>query len=245
MKYRDVTLISLNEQEYLAITCDTSASIGLKKHDFTAVSPFYTGAFCARVSLMELIAMRAVPKTLVHLVGNEFNPTAAESLRGIEEELKKADLQGLEINGSSEENMKTSMTCISTVAIGILPKKDSRLYSLKAGDVLYCLGEPHVGMAVLEYEQTIVTYEEIFLMTRMTGVKDILPVGSAGIYGEAVQMAYMNNLTIYWDDEWYKAPVLHNSAGPATVCLAGVAATEAMAFEKKLPRAKRLGTFID
>lgn len=238
LKFRDVTLLPVSSELYMAVSCDVSASIGEKIDDVLKAPTEMTGAYCARVALLEILALGATPQALIHTVGNEFFPTGEASLRGIQEELRRAGYSQLEINGSSEDNMHTSMTAIGVTVIGTLFVKDfkKRRNTKHRGDSVYLIGEPIVGEAVKVRVNEIISYEAVEAMTDMPSVRDILPVGSRGILEEMETLLMDTELQCIYEKTWQDAELLKQSGGPSTSVLAVVAAGEEKNFEKALKR---------
>lgn len=248
MKFRDITILPITPDLYMAISCDVSASIGEKPDDVLCVSTKMTGAYCARVALMELLALGAKPQALIHTVGNEFNPTGKLSLEGIREELSRAGYNHIEINGSSEENMDTSMTAIGVTLLGSI-RKDSfkvRCQAVEKGDSLYVVGSPLVGRAVIERPRDIVPYEAVSAMVHSSCVRDVLPVGSRGISGEMDTLLMGTSLRCHYLPEWEHSAMLTQSGGPATSVLVVVYQGQDDQFKAEMqsiyPMVRKLGT---
>ena len=238
MKYRDLTIQEILPHQYLVVACDSSSGVGEKEGDNFFCPTRVVGAYCARVCLFELISSGVRPTVLVHMVGDSWEPTGREAYLGIQEELKKAGFEDVEINGSTEENMLTTMTSINITVMGIrhsLPPK----MALREGDVLLLYGIPRVGPDVLTYEEEHVTYEELRAICNFSGVADVLPIGSRGVASEVRQMAETHHLksTLYGSKADVKAlfPFVVNeldgfdyrelllaSGGPSTSVLVGV-----------------------
>lgn len=244
MQYRDLTIIPLTDKQHLVVTCDASASIGEKPADFLRTPTPIVSAYCTRVSLFELLAFGATPINIIHLVGNEFEETGRKALDGVYNELAKAQLKDVEINGSTEENMPTKMTSIAVTGIGVIDANAYNLSPLQAGDLLYRLGEPLVGQAVLDNEEKIATYEDIRALRACEAVRDIVPVGSKGMAYEAALMGNNSHLLCQFDSKWLMHPSLNASSGPATSLLIGVNSKQKDFFEKNFLQATYIGKFV-
>ncbi len=243
MKCRDLTILPMTDELDLVIACDVAAAIGEKVNDALSVPVAMVGASCVRVSLLELLALGAEPFCVSHLAGNEFEPTGRASLAGIQEELAKAGYAHLEINGSTEENMKTTMTSVGVTLLGTIAKNGYDLMPLRDGDVLYRLGKPLVGQAVLERSNEMVTYDEVKALRAHRGVKDMLPVGSKGMGYEIGEMSHASHLLCKVEERWLYSEDWYASSGPATSVLVGVDQAGEMDFTVDFPKAEYIGQF--
>lgn len=239
-QFRDLTILELTPEVSLAIACDSSASIGEKEHDIVKVDPGVTAACCLRVPLFELICVGAKPISIVDVIGNELEPTGNKMINGIKNEMKKAGLDDIPLNGSTEENMVTSMSSLGITVTGQFMDKFVRPV-IKTGDFLLQLGEPMVGSEVVANLDSLCSYSELYQLKAEVGVVDLLPVGSKGIKYEGKLMAEENNLAIEFinpDEE-----DLQKSAGPSTVVLVAVSSSKKAEIIKKHPHLIEIGQF--
>ncbi|MDN5951463.1 MAG: hypothetical protein L0H66_04375, partial [Loigolactobacillus coryniformis] len=100
-QFRDLTLLPLSTTEQLVIACDSSAGIGAKQADMVSVPTEVMSAYCLRVPLLELLCFGAQPLMVIDTVGNEMQPTGKLVIAGLRQELAKADLAELPLNGST------------------------------------------------------------------------------------------------------------------------------------------------
>ncbi|MFC6169964.1 hypothetical protein [Loigolactobacillus jiayinensis] len=216
-QFRDLTLLPLSATEQLVIACDSSAGIGAKQADMVSVPTEVMSAYCLRVPLLELLCFGAQPLLVVDTVGNEMQPTGERVIAGLRQELAKAALADLPLNGSTEDNMTTVTTSVGVTVIGKRGIKPRTQYSEL---MVYRLGTPYVGQQVVAHLDTIFAYNEVRQLVQQVGVVDLLPVGSKGIRYELEQMATTQRLTpqLLVADQ----PILEQSAGPATVLLIAV-----------------------
>ncbi|CAM3266231.1 AIR synthase related protein [Vagococcus fessus] len=221
-QFRDLTVIPFNEKENLVIACDSSASIGMKSHDFIKAPPSIMAAYCLRVPLLELFSVGAEILSVVDLIGNEYENTGKEMLEGIKSELMKADLSSVPINGSTEENMPTVMSTIGITVIGKVSKDNFRFGKLKEADYIGYFGVPYVGTEVVANHETIFSYPELKQLLNEEGIREILPVGSKGILNESITLANSSNLSFKLRDKEIDTEHLEKSAGPATVLVIGI-----------------------
>jgi len=197
----------------LVIACDTCGAVGEKDGDILKLPPRYVGKFAVRVALMEVICAGATPIVVINGVACEMNPTGAEVILGIQDELKNAGISDITLTGSTEENFATSMTALAVTVIGTASTGSLKFGLAAKSDKLILLGRPKVGVEV-ELESKGF-YAELQKLLAMPEVKEIIPVGSKGIAHEVEAIAALNNVTykLYNTGIDYK-----KSAGPAT-CL--------------------------
>lgn len=237
-QFRDLSIVELYSKEKLVIACDSSAGIGQKEYDQIIIEPEVSASFCLRVPLMELFCFGAVPICVTDLIGNEYNPTGKRMLKGIKNELKKAGLDDLPLNGSTEDNMTTKMSSIGVTVIGSI-LRENIFPHINNNAVLLQLGEPFVGREVEQKEDLIFSYHLVKSLKKEVGILDMVPVGSKGIRHEAETMAKLNKMTIHFNQ--YKD--LEKSAGPATVILIAVEKKYEYKITNKYTGLKKIGEF--
>lgn len=206
----------------LVFCCDTSSSSGEKPSDYLNVSPELTARYCLRVALLELLAVNVNPTMTFNLIGNELNPTGQRMLEGIQTELNLAGYPKTLQNGSTEENMPTSMTSVSVLVVGEALNKDILIQRAEADNLVLQIGRRSVGPEVLEFEDKMIQYEDIKQLRAIPAVREIVPVGSRGILYEAETLAECNNLKFELEDNLIGDSDLIKSAGPATTVLMAV-----------------------
>ncbi|WP_438824918.1 AIR synthase related protein [Bacillus sp. JJ722] len=240
MQIRDLTVVSLPNEQCFVTAVDISASIGEKEHDVLKVPPELTGKLTARVALLEVLASGADVIAISDVVGAEMNPTGRRILQGIQEELHQAGLAHLELNGSTEENMETSQTSVGVFVTGYSLRQQLKLNNIESNATLLGLGEPIVGKELLEKPHLEVSYKLVRELVKRQDVLELVPVGSKGIRYEAYNLADLNGC--YYteiadcDQEW-----LEKSAGPATALIVAVRNEAVTIFMKSYPEAYMLG----
>ena len=186
IRFRDVVITELNENQRLIISCDSCGGIGEKVYDQLKVSPYFTGRYTARVTMMEVLCVGAKLIVISNGVSNEMHPTGKEILDGIKDELSFANINDVLITGSSEENMETLCTGVGMTTIGLA--NIDKLLTKKpiSGDLALVIGQPKVGdEVVLGTDKDIVSYSDIFKLIDSGYVSQIIPIGSKGILYEA------------------------------------------------------------
>ncbi|AVM42394.1 hypothetical protein [Fastidiosipila sanguinis] len=220
-RYRDLTVMDLGEKS-LVFSCDTSSSSGEKPSDYLNVSPELTARYCLRVALLELLAVNTNPTMTFNLIGNEINPTGQAMLEGIQSELDLAGYPEILQNGSTEENMPTSMTSVSVLLVGEVLNKEILIQRAEADNLVIQIGRRSVGPEVLEFEDKMIQYEDVKQLRDISAVREIVPVGSRGILYEAETLAECNNLKFELEENLIGNSDLIKSAGPATTVLVAV-----------------------
>lgn len=210
-KLRDLTLIDLDDK-WLVIAVDSCGGIGVKKEDILNVDPVLVGGFTLRVTLMEVLSTGAEIISITNGAMNEFYPTGEKFLEGIKKELETAKIEGVIINGSSEENFTPVSTGLAITVVGIVNKKDIKVGNDLKGLKIGLAGKPKVGNEIeLPIDDELVTYDEIYKFLKNENVVEIIPVGSKGIIGELKQIESEIELSTDID--------VSKSAGPATCAL--------------------------
>ncbi len=216
-KGRDVELVSINSNQYLTAACDSCGAIGSKELDLVKVPPYIAGRFTTRVALLEILAIGSRPQLATVAISNEPEPTGAEILGGVRDELASSGLAALPLAISTEKNIPTRQTSLGVSVVGLCEKADLRIATTTHGDLLYCLGIPKVGPEIgSPDEPEIIQSFHVQKLLQNHQIHDIIPVGSKGIYGEAELLA--SNI----DGQLILKPSadidLKKSAGPST-CL--------------------------
>jgi hypothetical protein len=218
-QYRDLSIIELPDR-LLVTACDSSAGVGEKPEDQLTVPTKYVSIFATRVCLFELLACGCQIIGLTNTICNEMEPTGKHLIAGIREELGRAGLPELLINGSTEENFKTIMTGLGITILGTSPKLN--LKPSQADDLIICIGKPKVGgEVVLENDTEIASYPDLAFLGSCDLVNEIVPCGSKGILYEAKNLAAIYQLQV---TDLTDALDLEKSCGPATTLIASVKA---------------------
>jgi thiamine monophosphate kinase len=117
----------------------------MKQNDVVRFHPGIIGSFTARVALMEVLSVNAIPKTISIAISNEPYPTGEEIIKGIAEELKSTGFEALPMVISTEKNIPTSQTALGITVVGLCKNDAIRVTRSKPGDLVYSLGIPKVG----------------------------------------------------------------------------------------------------
>lgn len=237
---RDLSVVDLPAGQVLLTACDISASIGDKEHDVLHVEPALTGKMTVRTALLEILATGAEVVAVTNMIGAEMHPTGEKIIAGIREELESAGLGHIILNGSTEDNMKTSQTSVSVVVNGIGEKAALKMNSIRKDAAIFGFGKPKVGEELLREPELEVNFKLIRQLAQHEHVMETVPVGSKGILTEAEKLAEVNNCiyrsTPACPEEW-----LRHSAGPSTAAIVAVDRAFAASFEAEFPQAYLVG----
>ncbi|RXI99578.1 hypothetical protein DS745_15325 [Anaerobacillus alkaliphilus] len=209
-RYRDLTILD-NDSCKLVIACDSSGAIGPKELDVIKVDGYTVGRFLTRVVLMELLSVGATPLTIIDTLAIEMDPTGQEVINGIKDEAAMVGLVSPEfLNGSTEENIPVKQTGVGITAIG---QVDHFFAESLEGDYVVVVGIPKVGDEVSIEDKEICNLPSIREIRKMSGVQEIVPVGSKGIGFELDELLKRNKLIL---GKFQTEIDLHKSAGPTT-----------------------------
>ncbi len=237
-KYRDLTLTQMDRLT-LVTACDSCGAVGEKKNDALKCPPYITGRYTCRGVLMELMTFGASVISVTDTVCCEMQPTGAEIIRGIKDEMTAAGLDTVMLNGSTEENMPASMTAVGITAVGIAARMPS---GVAAGDHGVLIGKMKMGTEVVQGDDSeIISYRDVREMLGMPGVKEIVPIGSKGLGYEAALLAGLNGRRFVLTDGF--PGDAECSGGPSTAALA-VTDEDTLPELLKNPKAIYAGKFI-
>ncbi|QNO13871.1 selenophosphate synthase [Alkalicella caledoniensis] len=221
-KFRDLTLVPINDYDLLVISCDSSGGIGNKENDLVKVPPSLVGYYTAHVALCELLAIGAKPVTLINTLSVEMDDAGKEILKGIKRAISLMEEQEeLLVTGTTEENIPVSQTAMGLTVIGTVNKKTWQLPKTNKGSLAVVVGLPKVGEEVsLDKGKETLSIPILNMLAKNDKVQEILPVGSKGILYEIEEMAGSNNLSYILENQ---IPIdLKKSAGPATCAIFSV-----------------------
>lgn len=217
---RDVSLIRLNRERVLAVSCDAAGGIGPKPLDRVKVDGYTVGRFTARVALMEVLSVGADPICLANTLTVEPNPTGNQIIRGIREEMEYAGVDPqIPMTYSTEKNVRTRQTGVGVTVVGTTSVGGLRIGRCKPGDSIMAVGLPHVGHEVMrgEKDRILADSRDVRILLKLHFVREVIPVGSQGILYEARTLAEDSNLRLTLGRSLQLD--VRRSAGPATVLL--------------------------
>lgn len=216
-QYRDLSVIEL-PQLLIVTACDSSGGVGEKPGDVLRVPTKYIAMFATRVCLFEVLSSGANVIAISNTVCGEMHPTGEAMIQGIQKELCRAGIEDVPINGSTEENFKTSMTGFGVFVMGSTDAL--RVIPSSPDDVIICIGKPKFGVGlIVEGDDEIANYNDIQTLLGFEAVNEIIPCGSKGILYEAENLAALYSLRF---SPAHTDLVLTGSAGPATTVIASV-----------------------
>jgi hypothetical protein len=219
---RDIRLLKLDRSRILVVSCDSAGGVGPKPFDTIKVSGSVIGKFTARVALMEVLSVGALPFCVTVALSVEPQPTGAQILKGVRSELRDASLTTQITLQSSEKNFAVKQTGLGITVMSIVSPHSLRMKMCKRGDVVIAIGAPQVGKEVIsgEHSKRVSNTRDVRKLLKIPFVHEMIPVGSQGILREAQILAGDSGLTFSLESE----PCLDilKSAGPATVTLCAI-----------------------
>lgn len=220
-KFRDITLLGIDDKNLLTVACDSAGGIGNKENDVIKVDPYITGYYTACVSLAETIAIGAEPITVINTLSVEMNDTGKRIIMGIKDALNQVGLNNESlVTGSTEENIPVTVTGLGLTIIGKVNTDSWKLPKPKSGNAAIVVGIPKVGDKVVNDKGEIINLDILMKLKKLDYIEDILPVGSKGIRYEAWEMAKTGNKQFIESEEI--AVDMDISAGPATCAIVAV-----------------------
>ena len=244
-KYRDLTLIDINKDQFLVISCDSLGGIGDKEHDVVKTLPQVSGYYTTQVSLMEILAFGAEPITIVNTLSVEMEDTGRRIIEGIEKALEPLnfDISNL-VTGSTEENIPVTTTGMGMTIIGIIDKNNWEKPRTYPGLIAVVVGLPKVGDEVLaDKGKTIMDIPRLLKLKEKEYIKEILPVGSRGILYELEEMASTNNIDFELEENI--SIDLKKTGGPSTCVVISMEEDKYEELKEKFPiPVNKIGKFI-
>lgn len=244
-KFRDLTLIHINDEQIMAIACDSAGGIGDKEFDVVKVDPETVGFYTTQVALMEILAIGAEPITVVNALAVEMDPSGKRIINGVKKALEPLKLTDDRIvTGTTEENIPVCQTAMGMTIIGIIQKSEFRKATALKDDIAVVVGIPKVGDGVIQDQgKEILTIDLLLKLKSYTEVHEILPVGSKGILYEFGEMAETNNLKFLLDENLIID--IHTSAGPGTCAIISIKEEHYNLIKENFPiPVNKIGKFI-
>ncbi|MEN3188885.1 MAG: hypothetical protein ABDK94_08940 [Atribacterota bacterium] len=208
---RDILTIPFGEHEFV-VSCDALGGIGPKGNDQVQVPLRIAAQFTTRVALAEVLSYGAEPLAFVLTLSIEPYPFLQEAQEGIREELTTIGMENLPFLFSSEKNMRTTQTGLG---ITVIAQKKTKRPLPNFPLFLYALGVPSCGAAVLARINQIADLRDLLQLRSLTPF--ILPVGSQGIFVEAVHFTRELRAVLRWTAPFPYS--IFRSCGPATVLI--------------------------
>jgi hypothetical protein len=234
---RDVMILKFGKERALVLSCDSAGGIGSKPHDSVRVTAEVVGKFTARVALMEVLSVGAVPICVVNTLSVEPHPTGSEIIKGIRKELRRARVSPtIPTLFGSEKNVETKQTGVGVTILAEAPLHNLRIGKCKQTDLVLAVGLPYVGSEVLKAQRRklIADLTDLLRLLKLPYIHELIPVGSRGILREAETLAKDSDLRF--------RPLLRGgidlrkSAGPATVLLCSLSPNNWSEFQQNIDK---------
>jgi hypothetical protein len=223
-RFRDLTLFPLLGDLHLVIACDSNASIGEKPNDSLPMPYSELGISALKVSLMEVLAVGAVPLMVVNALCMEMEPSGRKVIDTMRQELIRSGFDpDIMLTGSTEDNARTLQSGIGITVIGLAAEERLRAGRARPGDVVVCVGNPKGGVDLhySEHDPDIASIRTVLSLLELAGVHELVPVGSRGVAYEAAELARSTGGAFRLDEP---APDvnLYGSAGASTAVVAAL-----------------------
>ncbi|MGO1383488.1 MAG: transcriptional regulator [Arachnia sp.] len=231
---RDLSLLGLDDERVLIVACDSTGSIGPKKHDVYAAPAHVVAHFALRVPLLELMAAGGRAELIVDALSVELEPTGVEMIDEIRAVAERIGLGPDRITGSTEDNVATVATGVGVTVIGTAQRSALRPGSSRVDDIVLCLGQPTSAPhdVVVMDDPRMISLETLMAVLTVDGVHDVLPVGSKGVAYELAELATLAGLV---PEEIVHELDIIKSGGPASCVLISVSATAVERLRAVLP----------
>src|ERR1700712_2986882 len=218
VRVRDLSVIPMPDGTHLVIACDSGGGIGPKPGDTVAATAYVTGYFAVRTPLLELLGIGSRPRLIVNNLCFERGRDADEMIAAITEVAVEVGLDRSAVTGSTEDNVATTTSGIGITIVGSVAPDGLRSGRSQAGDVVACLGLPRSAPAhqLAVGDASMPPIAAVRTALTLPGVREALPVGSAGIAFEMTALAGTAHLGHHLRDGDLD---LSASGGPASCVL--------------------------
>ena len=191
VRVRDLSVIPMPDGSHLVIACDSVGGIGPKPGDTVAATAHTTGYFAVRTPLLELLAVGAQPRLIVNNLCFERGREADAMIAAIIGVAVEVGLDRSAVTGSTEDNVATTTSGIGITVLGSAAPGGLRSGRSRAGDLVACVGLPRSAPAhqLAVGDASMPTIAEVRTALSLPGVREALPVGSAGIASEMIALA--------------------------------------------------------
>ncbi len=248
VQIRDLTIWKSLHDEWIVFATDSLGGIGERLHDEYAAPAEDVGYFTTRVALFELISANVTPRLVINTLSTG-GAYAKRIISGIRVAVQESGLPDtFPITGSSEDNISAQVTALGVTVAGHVTHERFRPGSGRNGDEVWLIGMPKSAPLdnVFRGDPAAISFAQLYTLSNMEGIHDILPVGSTGAFNEAKQLAASAGLH-FIPISGVGNGILAKSGGPATaVIVAGQLSNQPSwrDFTKQLP-CMHLGKLIE
>lgn len=218
-KIRDLTRISRPGAKDLLLAFDVIGGIGPLRADAVCATPEDVGYFGARVVVMELLSLGAVPILLADLLTLSWGEGGERVVTGVRALLAEAGFPNVPVTGSTEENVPAAATGAGFVGVGEVEPQRIRHGRARAGDRLYLWGMPKSApkVEVQRSDPDIAHVAALGKLMEDNLVHEALPLGSGGLETEFA--ALRRRMLRPALDRQVQREIIQMSGGPATAVL--------------------------
>jgi hypothetical protein len=179
---RDVSIIPSSSNEEIIVGTDNSGGIGTKEEDIVKVDDVITAYYSTRVAVMEVLAVKAKPfSVIIHNFSGDNVWDAYK--KGAETALKEAELDEVLITGSTESNFPLKQSALGITVLGKRPVVKNKK-AQEEGYSYAVIGAPLTGNQVLGNIEMAAPLSLFVKCCRHSAILDLIPVGSKGILEE-------------------------------------------------------------
>jgi hypothetical protein len=179
---RDVSIIPSSSNEEIIVGTDNSGGIGTKEEDVVKVDDRITAYYSTRVAVMEVLAVKAKPFSVI--IHNFSGDNVWEAYKkGAETALKEAELEEVLITGSTESNFPLKQSALGITVLGKRPVVKNEK-ALEHGYSYAVIGAPLTGNQVLDNMEMAAPLSLFSTCCSHSVILDLIPVGSKGILEE-------------------------------------------------------------
>lgn len=192
---RDILFIPSSEERELVISTDCSGGIGEKPDDVVFATNCLVSYFSMRVAIMELLAVGATP-TAVVLSNFTGDQSWHEYVEGIHQVCGELQISPLPLVGSTETNMSLQQSAIGLTVLGEIHNQQKRIKKTPGNAKFAVIGEPLVGDKVITEKARVAPLSLFRTCLELTGIYELVPVGSKGILYELELLLKINEFSI-------------------------------------------------
>lgn len=211
---RDIVTIRLNDEETLVLASDNSGGIGEKQADTVRVPYNVVGYYSFRVAVMECMAARATPVSVV--IHNFCGDSGWGALTaGIQKGIDELAFDEIQLTGSTESNFTLLQSAVGMLVIGKRANSVDDEWLFDHHKKVAVIGSPLVGDEVIDQADLVAPLTLFQWCCNQSGIEMILPIGSKGILYELNQL-FQGQSELLTEKDVAGEIDIRKSSGPAT-----------------------------
>lgn len=214
-RYRDLSIVSLDEEKYLVIATDSCGSIGEKENDTVKLDIATVVENTARVAILEVMSVNASIVNVIDSLTFERNYYGERVIERLYTLLDELGLDKAALNGTTEDIWPTKESGVVVTVIGVVTRDKIRMKKLCGNESVYLFGQPLIGENVTDTTKRA-RLSVAQKVARDKSVSEMLPIGSRGISREANALMEEYGYQCHLIED----PMFDSPGGPATCFLA-------------------------